>query len=197
MLFIRLAVISTLLCGCDRKKPHNPSTQAAPSIVLSFGQTEKSVREMLGEPDGWLVLDDGKALLYSGEQLEFRNGSLINPVPNIRERIESNKVAIAKRAAHRAAQVRFKKFFHLDDIYAAKTASTRIWKDKASIAWEDSTSCPAPMSDFSKNGTAGLSLLLPIRIGPFQISNWLDETNSPTLYSDLSLPPASCYPYGR
>lgn len=123
----RFAILSVFLCGsgflggshileaAEAVAPHttkpeaptqpaaNPEIQPAAKkpakIAPCLGQTEAEVQQILGEPYGKITSARRTVLLYSGESLEFIDGKLVNPKPDIFERIKANKAADAKRAA--------------------------------------------------------------------------------------------------
>ena len=124
----RFAILSVFLCGGGflggphileaaevvaphTTKPETPTQPAASPevqpavktperIAPCLGQTEAEVQQILGEPDGRVASAGRTVLIYSGESLNFINGKLINPKPDIFERIEANKAAADKKAAH-------------------------------------------------------------------------------------------------
>ncbi len=125
-LTIRFAILSVLLCGggflgepqlleaAEAVAPHTtkpeaptqpaaspkvqPAVKTPERIAPCLGQTEAEVQQILGEPDGRVASADRTVLIYSGESMNFINGKLINPKPDIFERIEANKAAADKKA---------------------------------------------------------------------------------------------------
>jgi thioredoxin 1 len=107
-----LSIPALILCGCDffdslhRSVSEKLSaTGSAPAAeddpeapVLFDGQTRESVQQVLGEPDGILNVGTRTVLLYSGESLEFIEDKWVNFQPDIREKIEDSKKALAKQA---------------------------------------------------------------------------------------------------
>lgn len=103
LLVLRLSLFAILFCGCDlhRQKggDSKQATASRPDSSLFFqGQSIESVQQILGEPNGTMASGNQTILLYGGESLEFIDRKLINPPPDIQQRIENSKKTLAKQA---------------------------------------------------------------------------------------------------
>lgn len=123
VLFTPVTLIIAVLCGCDflNKSPESETSKhaevnvAEPNPLLQFAgepeiqsvavqsnitsplldPTEAEVRRLLGEPNGQATISNRTILLYTAERIEFIDGKLINPKPDIIKRIETAKIAEA------------------------------------------------------------------------------------------------------
>ena len=74
-----------------------PVRKKAPSPSLFQGQSEQEVRQILGTPSGTFTVSNRLVLMYHGKTLNFEQGKLVNPEPNLLEQIKKAEKAERSR----------------------------------------------------------------------------------------------------